>query len=504
MNLFGITMVAALLAAAPADDAAQHVDHLLKAAFPEGSDWSSREAGSREAFLGVLESELFAHAEVGPFDVYALRDDGFADEAVMQAELDRVVAGLLPTVPVMERHFSRAAGPNGPGLISGRRLPIVLAHSERGDGQLGFDRVVALLNWAEDDYSGYKQGGNPIYDPALLEAITVRTWEVQVFNLAHEFAIDQGEKFYDHGLGYFTLAHVAARVLRQGAWGMVPPWLAQGLTDELDLEAYETAWVGGDWWDLQRPGWFRPGWSGFLPTGASPPPVVRGPPANLAVTIRDSGDSWAHRKYSTERHWSDLVTDRKSEAPASFEFMADNESFLPRDRALARATLNVIVEVAKPQGRPGLLELLDRVPSQSASGMFDSDPITVLVSDALGGVEAVVELERLSLGEMLESIGKPEIAEKLVALGAKPMLRIPDHREQAEWLYYQQVDMQARGEIWNLILEAEYYQQLVEWAAIGEALDRGMVEAFKAAKRYPAKDRDRQRAAKSFWKGVQG
>lgn len=500
LTLATIALLATTALPAPADVVTDRMGELVGRAFPEGAPFDIRGQGSREAFLAVLESDQFLHEAVGPFDVYLMVADGWAKPKDAEKALESVVEGLEPTVGVMQSYFGQQEG-----LIGGRRLPIVLTHANRASGERSFDEVVALLHWAEDDYSGWIQGGNPLYDPTLLTGLNVRTWEVQVFNLAHEFAQAQGQAFNEHGLGYYQLAHVAARVMRQGAWGMVPPWLAQGLIDELDIAAYGEAWVGGDWWQKQTPGWFRPGWSGFVPQGSRPPPPVTGPPADLAVTVRNTGDSWQHRKHSETRHWENLVSDLKSDAPASFAFMASNESFLPRDRALARATVHVLLAMAAPGGRDGLLDLLDRVPTQPPSGMLDSDPITVAVNKALGGVPGVDELEEMSLEDMLQSIGRTAILDELKGLGADEMLAIPDHREQAEWLYHQpQFDSVARQRIWNLILEAEYHQQLAEWAHLGEALDRGMGEALRSQKRYPSKDRDRQRVGESFWKGIEG
>jgi hypothetical protein len=196
---------------------------LFALAFPDGeAPFDLDGPGSEQAFLASLATPLFLHEVVGPFDLYVMRADGLGEGREAEQLLSRAAAGLEPLVPVMERHFSGEAG-----LIAGRRLPLVLTRAERSAGERSFDQVVALLEWAEDDYSGWKQTGNPIWTGELLGGLNVRTWEVQVFNLAHEFAAGHGKAFLDHGLGYYTLAHVAARVLRQGSWGMVPPWLGR-------------------------------------------------------------------------------------------------------------------------------------------------------------------------------------------------------------------------------------------------------------------------------------
>ena len=452
--------------------------------------------GSRAMFLQVLSSDLFLHEAVGPFDLFVMKADGLESRGESRRVMTRARQGLEPLVSVMERAFG-----GEPGLVAGRRLPIVVASSDRRDGEQGFDQLVALLDWAEDDYSGWKPSGNPVWTDEQRAKLTVRTWEVQLFNLAHADAVAQGDAFLDHGLGYYTLAHVTARVLRQGAWGMVPPWLAQGLIDELDIAAYGEAWVGGDWFERQTPGWFRPGWSGFVPQGMSPPAPVRGPPADLAVTVKDSGDSWQHRSNSGARHWNDLVVDRGSEAPASFAFMAEHESFLPRDRAYARCVLHLLTDVALEEGQPPLTERLDRTPSTPPSGMPDADPITVVFDRALGGLPEVAELEAMPLGDVLELVGHPEIREQIEALGADEMLALSDHREQADWLYRQPADemeWDTRNALWTLILEAEYYQQLHAWRALGAALDRAAAAAFAASAEYPKRGPTRQRVGQAF------
>jgi hypothetical protein len=474
---------------------------LIGEAYPRGADSpvDVSSGGSRTTFLEVLSTDLFLHEAVGPFDVFVMKADGFSSGSEAAKALSAAVRGLQPTVPVMRAFFGGREG-----LVSGRRYPIVLASADRKRGQESFDQLVALLDWAEDDYTDWKPSGNPVWAPEMRAAETVRTWEVQLFNLGQDKAAAYGTAFLEHGLGYYTLAHVSARVLRQGAWGLVPPWLAQGLIDEMDIAAYEEAWVGGNTWIRQTAGWYRPGWSGFVPQGSSPPPPVTGPPADLAVTVTKTGDSWQQRSNSGLRHWNELVADRESEAPASFRFMAETESFLPRDRAYARCLLHILLEIA-PTERGPLTEMLDRVPVTPPSGMPDADPITVVMNRVLGGVPAVDELEALPLGDMLEVVGRPEIGKQIKSLGGEGMLGFSDHREQAEWLYRQPVeelDWDTRNELWRLILEAEYYQQLYEWKPIGEALDAAAEAAFAASPGYPTSGTSRDLVAEAFWRAV--
>ncbi|GJM23466.1 MAG: hypothetical protein DHS20C15_33810 [Planctomycetota bacterium] len=499
MNRFGISLrllalfVGAALAfvAAPASAAATPQDArsvargVLDRPGADGVSRLIRGPGSRESFYELLHTPLFLSGTVGPFDVFVMQADGFETEHRAGKALGKALDGLKKLVPVMERYFP----PRSTGLIGGRRFPIVLTHASSDESS--YSEMVALLDWAEQNWTGWTtSGNNPLFDPSVLRAVTARTWEAQVFNLGHAEATTQADDFYEHGLGYYTLAHVVSSVLNRGAWGLVPPFVAQGLIDELDIEAYGEAWVGGDWWLAQTPGWFRPGWSGFVPQGSSPPAPVTGPPADLAVTVSESGDSWQHRKRSEQRHWSDLVADRESESPASFAFMAEHESFLPRDRALARCFMHLLLEVAPAEDGPSLFELVDREPERPLNGMPSSEPLPVVFARALGGVPAVTNLEAQSLGRLLQVLGQDRIARELEELGAAEVLELSDHRDQTQWLYEQDpevVGMDQRVAIWNLLLTAEYYQQLHAWKLLGEAFDERIDAALAASKKFPTR-----------------
>ncbi len=449
-------------------------------------------SNGRELFEQVVATEAFSHGAIGPFDIYVYRADGLESERTAARVVKDAIAGLEPLVPVMERYFSRDAG-----VISGRRFPIVI--TEAGKGESSFDEALALVDRCEDEGFSEWKPINPFWTTANRAAEVARTWEVQVFNLAHATIADRRKDWFSHGLGYYTAAHIANRLLRRGAWGNVPPWLAQGLIDELDIQAYGEAWVGGEWFQHQTPGWSRPGWSGFVPKGSRPPMPVRGPPADLAVTVRKTGDSWSRRSNSGQRHWKDLVTDRKSEAPASFAFMAEHESFLPRDRAYARCVMHMLLAMI-PEGDMSLLTLLDEGKMGTPRhGMPDADPLTTVFANSLGRIPAVEDAAALPLGEVLEMIGRTDIADSLTALGAKDALRVTDHRSQSIWLYGRsQFNAADRGAIFNLFLEAEYYEQLHHWKLIGEVLDEATAAALDSVKRYPKRSRDQEAVVATF------
>jgi hypothetical protein len=447
------------------------------------SEGQALPAGDAALLERALASDAFVHAAAGPLDVYVQRAGKLGNEQAARKLLDQAVAGLAPTVALFEREFGREQG-----VLSGRRFPLLLA------GEEGFAGCVALLDHC--DTSGWKPQ-NAVWTSDAPAQIVVRTWDVQALNLDHPDAAAQGKVFLEHGLGYYTLAHLTHRLLRQGSWGTVPPWLAQGLIDELDIEAYGRSWVGGESWESSTSGWHREGWSGFVPKGMQPPAPVTGPPADLATTVKRTGDSWTDRDNSGTRHWTDLLADRKSAAPASFAFMARNESFLPRDRAYARCALDLMLFVTREQ-EASLLELLDRVSETPANGMPTAEPLPVLFAKALGGVPEVERLEALGTRELLDELGRSELAGRIGKLGGEGALALSDHRAQAEWLYRQSVDSEARGKLFDLFLEVEYWQQLREWEAIGQALDRATEAALEAGRSYPKRAKEQAKVSEAF------
>jgi hypothetical protein len=487
-----------LLAPAPADKArdaalAAALERCFPGAFNLRQDPPPQ--GDRTLWSDALASEAFVRGAVGPFDVLVYVADGIATVPEAQHVLDKAQAGLRPLAKLYERRFDRPQG-----LVSGRRWPIVLCSSK--PGQPGFDQLLALLDWCEQDFSGWTKDNGSLFTQAEREAPMARTWEVLLINLANPEVVKQGDAFLEHGLGYDTLAHLVNILLRRGSWGACPPWLDQGLIDELDIEAYGEAWVGGDWFEWHQDGWFREGWSGFLPTGMSPPPPVTGPPADLATKVRLTGDSWAHRAYSGHRHWDQLRGDIDLDYPPSLRFMHEHESFLPRDRAYARCVWNLVLELAPP-ATPDVLARLDRQPTQLPGGMFDCDPITTTLSGALGGIPLVDELAQMPLKDKLDVLKHKEILRELEDLGAAEMVGIADYRQAGEWLVsHPEFDDTARRRIFDLILTAEHYEQQADFGAICGALDHAAQAAIKTSPHYPTAAKDKSAVAKAFLKGL--
>jgi hypothetical protein len=389
----------------------------------------------------------------------------------------------------------------GAGLISATRLPLVIVDS--GSRGVGYLQLISLLDHCEQlGYSGWAPV-NAVDTAANRGAEVARTWEVQVFDLAHRTIADRRKQWIERGVGYYVLSFVAHRALRQGSWGLVPPWLANGLTDELDIAAYGEAWVGQESWTAQTPGWSRPGWSGFVPQGARPPAPVSGPPADLAVSVLKTGNPWLDYDASRTRHWKELAADRKSEAPASFARAAECESFLPRDRAAARCLLS-LMQCAASAGDGSLTAQLDRPVRTPGDGMPDSDPLPTLFARALGGIPEVDRLEALTTRALLEELQRTDLVERLTQLGAGALLELSDHREQSRWLHQQPgLSRDTRGAVFNTILEIEHAQQMAEWKALSPRLDRALEAALAAGKTFPVKQRDVAKISAAFRAGLQ-
>jgi hypothetical protein len=499
-------MLALLLAlvlplAAPADkERDQALIAALDLCFPGAFDLrrDPPPLGDRLLWTDALASDAFVRGAVGPFDLYVLVADGLSTKSVAERTLERVQTGLRPLGKMLESRFNRT-GPEG--LVSGHRWPIVLCSSAQG--QPGYDQLLSLLDWCEQDFSGWTRDNGSLFTPELRAAPLARTWEVLLINLGNPDVVKQGDDYLSHGLGYNTLAHLVNLLLRRGAWGTCPPWLDQGLIDELDIEAYGEAWVGGDWYETHTEGWYREGWSGFVPQGMSPPPPVTGPPADLATTVRQTGDSWAHRANSGVRHWDHLRADLAVEYPPSLRFMQEHESFLPRDRAYARCVWNLMIALAPP-AEPDVLARLDRAPTQLPGGMFDCDPITTLLAGSLGGVPAVDELVQMPLRDKLDVLMHKDIAREIEDLGAGEMLGLSDHRDAAEWLVtHPEFDDTTRRRLFDLLLTAEHYEQQAAMAAICGALDRAAHAALKASQHYPDDAKSKAAVAAAFRKALQ-
>jgi hypothetical protein len=445
----------------------------------------------RRLFEAVLASDAFRSASVGCFDVHVLvpaSGKGAGDAARLR---DTALATLKPASELIAQLWPAGGG----GLISATRFPVILV-SDRQD----YLQLVELLDHCERaGYSGWSPA-NTLDAPEVRAGETARTWEVQIFDLSHATIAARRNDWLEHGVGYYSLAFVANRALRQGAWGLVPPWLSSGLTDELDITAYGVAWVGEESWVSQTPGWSRSGWSGFVPQGMSPPPPVVGPPAELGTTVTKTGNPWLSLDASRTRHWSELVADLKSAAPASFARAAETESFLPRDRAAARCLLHLML--SDSAGSSALTALLDRTTAMPPHGMPDGDPLPVIFACAVGGAPEVERLEALDTRALLAELGRQDLVERLEQLGAGDALALNDHRAQSQWLYGQRFDAATRGRIFQTFLEIEYVQQLAEWKALGPQLDTGLRAVLKACRTFPSKPDDVKKAEQAFRSGL--
>jgi hypothetical protein len=465
----------------------------VRRALPEGLAATPRDG--RALFSQVLAGPGFVRGAAGPFDVFVFVGDALPTTVDAFKVLDQVLHTLQPAVDQIQRRWPEGGG----GLISAARLSLVIV--DPGKSGESYRQVLALLEQCEQlGFSGWAPAG-AVDTAANQSAEIARTWDVQVHNLAHPTIADRREKWLDHGAGYYALSFVANRALLQGAWGLVPPWLAQGLIDELDIAAYGEAWIRQEAVIESTPGWFRPGWSGFLPEGALPPPP-EGPVIALSTKVKKTGDSWLDYEASRTRHWTDLVGDRKSEAPASFTRSAEHESFLPRDRAAARCLLALMLEIA-PDQVGTLTALLDKPVHLNVDGMPDSDALPVIFSRALGGVPEVDRLESLTTRALLEELGRNDLVQRFTALGAEAALELSDHREQSRWLYGEpRFSSEERAALFKAILETEFAQQMAEWKALSARLDRALDAALDAGRSYPTKQREIAKVAEAFRAGL--
>jgi hypothetical protein len=497
-------LVPAADAMAPAGDLTRNeaADAVLGAAFPDGRDEAP--SGGRKLFLAALQSEAFVHEAAGPFDVYVYVADGLKKTKNARKTAEKAAKGLAPLIPVMERNFGR-----DDGLISGQRFPIVLAEADRSKGETAYDHVLALLDKCEEgSFSGFKTDLS-VWDDANRAKSAFFTWEVQLINLGHQEVTAQGKSWLEHGLGYHVINLIVNRMFARGAWGPPPPWLMNGLVDELDIQAYGDAWVAGgesSTWSSTTAGWHREGWSGFVPQGSSPPPPVLGPPPDLSTkfTKKVTSDQWIGRKKSGTRHWTALSADRDSEAPASLRLMAAGQSFLPRDRAYSRCVMHLMLDLV-PMQDTQLLAALDSESRVTRTGMRDGDPLPVVVARVLGGVPAIDEVESLTMEQLLVAIERTDLVDRIKKLGGGGMLSIEDHRDQAEWLYKQHAfDDRTRLALYLKIAEIENYQQLREWELLGDVLDRAAGAALEASSGYPKQGKRAEQVGDAFRGALQG
>ena len=433
--------------------------------------------GGRQLFEAVLASSVFRHGRVGPFDVHVLV--GKRGSAVKDADKvrDAVLLALTPASDLIDRLWP--AG--GEGLISASRFPVVIA-TDRTD----YLQLVALLDHCERaGYSGWAPG-KMIDSSEARGAEFVHTWDVQVFDLTHPVIAERRDAWLKHGVGHYSLGFVATRALQRGAWGVVPPWLLAGLTDELDIAAYGEAWV------------CEGGWAGFHPNGKPSMPQA-GASADLEVA-RKSGKTWLARDASRTRHWRQLVADTKSRTSASFVPAADTDGCLPRDRAAARCLMHLLLQGSG--GGPVLTSLLDRPVQTPADGMLDSDPLPVIFARALGGIPEVDRLEALDTRTLLTELGRQDLIERLEQSRAADALALSDHRAQSAWLYDQPYDGATRKGLFQVFLEIEHLQQMAEWKALGPHLDSGLRSALKACNDFPTQDRSVAAVTQAFRVGL--
>ncbi len=484
-----IALCAALALAAPlrAGDAQvqKKAEALLAAAF--GPERGSAPPPGRALFAAALDSTAFVGAPVGPFDVRVRVADGLKKPKEARRVLEQLEQGLQPVADFVRQRFSRPDG-----LVSGRRFTLVFASSDVADGESAYAEILALLDTCEDaGWSGWKPE-LPVWAPAHLTAPVAQTWEVLVFNLAHAEARADPAAWLQHGVGYRVLNFLGNLLLQFGAYGPVPPWLQQGLSDELDIAVYGQAWVAAgetSSWSETVSGWSSTGWEGFLPEGATPPPPVYTPPEPLSSTFEQhvENDGWIARADSATRHWSKLAGDLRSEVPPSLQRAAAAREDNPRDRAFARLVLHLLLRPdGRQQGEPDLLEVLDRRPAPVLGGIRGGAPLTDVFADVLGGVPDLEPLAAQPLREQLQAAGRPEVIDRVRSLGAADLLDLEDHREQSAWLYHQVgFDPRTRQALFDVIVQSEQVQQLREWEVLGAALDRAATAALGVSRTYP-------------------
>lgn len=487
-------MIAASLPARAGDIGLERrADALVKTAL--GASAASAPAPGRELFQQVVNSPAFVSGQVGPFDVHVRVADGLKREADARRTCDLVLAGLKPAADFVSKRFDRPDG-----LVSGHRFTLVFAQSEPGSEEPAFSQILALLDRCEDGgFSGWKPD-LPVDNKSNQQASVVNTWEVLVFNLAHPEAKTNLKNWLEHGVGYRTLNLITNLLLQVGAFGPMPPWLQQGLSDELDIAAYGSAYVAAGEstsWVSQTSGWTLRGWEGFLPEGATPPPPVYEPPRDLGTTYTKhvDDDGWIAKSDSPTRHWMKLSGDLNTKTPPSLQRAATLRDYVPRDRAWARLVMHLAI--SRPDS--DLLAALDKRPEPTLGGLRGGEPLTVVFARALGGTPSLDALERQTWREQLESTGRATTAKQIEDLGGGELLGLADHRQQSEWLYYQpECPPTTRQTLFNLIVESEYAQQLREWEVVGAALDRAATATIKANKAFPA-DAEKLDAAASLF-----
>ena len=167
--------------------------------------------------------------------------------------------------------------------------------------------------------------------------------------------------------------------------------------------------------------------------------------------------------------------------------MAQNESFLPRDRAFARCAIHLLLRTGMSGRGRDLIAALDRAFEVRADGMPGAPPLPSVVAWSLGGIAGIDALEEMSLGDFLEGLGRDDLLKKVRDMGGEGVLSLADHRDQSRWLY-EQVDLgqKERAALFDVFLEVEYYQQMVAWELVGESFDRAVEASLNVTSEFPS------------------
>ena len=104
---------------------------VLDAAFPDPA--TARPETGRELFLAALGSKVFEQAQVGPFDLYAYKQDGLSGQKARKA-VDDAAGGLKPVAELLTRRFPEQPGVRGQGGPRPRFAREHAIRERRGNG----------------------------------------------------------------------------------------------------------------------------------------------------------------------------------------------------------------------------------------------------------------------------------------------------------------------------------------------------------------------------------